>query len=123
MNWFIMLEETRNFCSYSKLTSKKYLVLWEYPLCVLKQINFGSKWIKWIQACVCSISFSVLINVRPTMHFQAGRGLCQGDPLSPLLFIIIAEVLARLMKNSIYQLAFHPFSLSKKTFISIFFNS
>ena len=44
-------------------------------------------------------SFLVLVNGSPTSFFKASRGLRQGDPISPILFVILAEFLGRFMNN------------------------
>ncbi|GJU23992.1 RNA-directed DNA polymerase, eukaryota [Tanacetum coccineum] len=57
------------------------------------QVGFGDKWRKWIQCCLHSSKGSIIINGSPTDEFQFGRGLKQGDPLSPFLFLLIMESL------------------------------
>ncbi|BFG34804.1 hypothetical protein CerSpe_210780 [Prunus speciosa] len=48
-----------------------------------------------VMRCVSTVSFSVVINGKPSSSFIPSRALCQGDPLSPYLFILISEVLSR----------------------------
>ena len=58
-----------------------------------KKFGFGKKWCEWIQACLCSTRGSILLNGSPTEEFQFYKGLKQGDPLSPFLFLLIMESL------------------------------
>jgi hypothetical protein len=67
---------------------------------ILLQIGMGLNMTNWIMSCVVSTSFSVLINGEATDFFKSGRGLRQGCPLSPLLFILVMEGLSLLLKDS-----------------------
>ena len=76
-------------------------ISWEFLYQVLGRIGFGSRWMSWIKWCISIASFSVLINGSPTGFFQSFRGLRQGDPLSPYLFVIGMEVLSSLIKHAV----------------------
>ncbi|GKA04326.1 putative RNA-directed DNA polymerase, eukaryota, reverse transcriptase zinc-binding domain protein [Tanacetum coccineum] len=68
---------------------------------VLLSLGFGSKWRSWIRACLHSSRASILINGSPTSEFSIKRGLRQGDPLSPILFILVMEGLHCAMSNAV----------------------
>ena len=75
-------------------------IRWDFLLQTLERMGFGSKWIKWINWCISTASFSVMVNGSPTGFFRSSRGLRQGNPLSPYLFVIGMEVLSCLLKRA-----------------------
>ena len=66
----------------------------------MKKMGFGEKWIGWIKWCITTASFSMLVNDTSTGFFQSSRGLRQGDPLSPYLFVITMEVFSCFLKRA-----------------------
>jgi len=74
------------------------LINWIYLETVMSQIGFPTLWRKWKKECIGTASASMLVNGSPTAEFPLKRGLRQGDPLSPFLFLLVAEGLNVLMK-------------------------
>ena len=66
---------------------------------------------KLIKQCVTSTSFSILVNGSPVGFFKSSRGLRQGNPLSPYLFVLGMEVFSVLMEKATSEgfLAVHKF--------------
>ena len=62
-------------------------------------MGFGEKWCRWIRTCISTVQFSILINGALADFFGSTRGLRQGDPLSPMLFLVMMEVLSRMLKR------------------------
>ena len=76
-------------------------VSWSFLMAVLKKMGFGERWIKWIEWCISTVKISILINGSPSGVFQRSRGLRQGDPLSPYLFVIVMKVFSCLLGKTI----------------------
>ena len=77
---------------------------------MLIALNFPKKFTERVMACVTSTQYSLVINSRPLSIFQAKRGIRQGDPMSPLLFVIGMEYLLRTLKlaSEEPEFKFHP---------------
>ncbi|XP_071705309.1 uncharacterized protein [Rutidosis leptorrhynchoides] len=86
---------------------------WDFLLEVMKSMGFGTKWFSWILACLKSATITILINGSPTREFSIGRGVRQGDPLSPFLFILVAEGLNILTKSAIERNLFKGIEVGK----------
>jgi hypothetical protein len=63
-------------------------------------MGLGSKWKKWIRTCISTVRFSIMVNGLPSGFFESFRGICQGDPLSLSLFLLVMEVLSRMLRRT-----------------------
>ncbi|XP_071728387.1 uncharacterized protein [Rutidosis leptorrhynchoides] len=86
---------------------------WKFLLDVMKCMGFGVKWRSWISSCLKSASVSILVNGSPTHEFLLGRGVRQGDPLSPFLYILAAEGLNILTKAGLERNLFKGIEVGK----------
>ena len=75
-------------------------VHWEAILDLLKRMGFGVRWCRWIRTCISTVQFSVLFNGSPADFVGSSRGLSQGDPLSPMLFLVMMEGFSKMMKRA-----------------------
>nr|AFP55574.1 non-ltr retroelement reverse transcriptase [Rosa rugosa] len=74
-------------------------VEWNFLEAVLRKMGFVDSWIGLVMSCVTTSSLSVLINGKPGPSFLPSRGLRQGDPLSPFLFLFVNDVLSRMINK------------------------
>ncbi|CAN1332707.1 Putative ribonuclease H protein At1g65750 [Linum perenne] len=74
-------------------------VEWQYLEGVLTKVGFHARWVQLLMTCVKSVRYRVNVNSTLTDSFVPMRGLRQGCPLSPFLFILCAEGLSALVKH------------------------
>ncbi|CAN0914973.1 Transposon TX1 uncharacterized 149 kDa protein [Linum grandiflorum] len=80
--------------------SKAYdRVDWRYLEEILKQIGFADRWVKLMMMCVKSVKYQVAVNDGMVGPFTPERGLRQGCPLSPFLFVLCTKGLSGLMRR------------------------
>jgi hypothetical protein len=76
-------------------------VSWSLLTYMLSRCGFSDTFKSWIKACVFIGDLSVLVNGSPSKEVKINRGLKQGSPLAPFLFLLIAEGLAGLMRQAV----------------------
>lgn len=83
---------------------------WDFILNCLKVMGFPLSFLRWIKGCITSPYFSVAVNGSLCGYFAGQRGLRQGDPLSPYLFVIAMEVFSKLLDTAADEgrIGFHP---------------
>jgi len=74
-------------------------------------VDLGRSGGKLIKFCVSIVKFSILVNGAPPGFFQSSKGIRQGDPLSPLLFVVVMEALSRMLNESMLQGLLSGFSV------------
>ncbi|KAJ9693692.1 hypothetical protein PVL29_009580 [Vitis rotundifolia] len=74
---------------------------WTFLMKVLIKMGFRSRWRKWIWRCISTARFFVLINGVPKGFFSSTKGLRQGDPISPYLFLLGMEVLSAMLRRAV----------------------
>ncbi|XP_065859834.1 uncharacterized protein [Euphorbia lathyris] len=86
---------------------------WSFLLDSLKRAGIPENWRRLIEDCISSPVFQVLINGDMSDEFSPSRGIRQGDPMSPFLFVIAMERLAHLIQEAMSKGILHPVSINK----------
>ena len=74
-------------------------VNWDGLFSVFRARGFGELWTGWMTDLLTSSKSAVLVNGCPGPWITCSRGLCQSDPISPYLFLLVAETLQRLIQR------------------------
>ncbi|KAL0302134.1 UNVERIFIED_CONTAM: Retrovirus-related Pol polyprotein from type-2 retrotransposable element R2DM [Sesamum calycinum] len=78
-------------------------VEWDFLFATLRLFGFPAVFIRWIEECITSAHYSVVVNGGVHGFFAGARGLRQGDPMSPYLFVLVMEVLQMILQQFIDQ--------------------
>lgn len=88
-------------------------VEWDFLEATLVRFGFDRKWVKLVMSCVSTVSFSIVLNGNAGGFFKPTRGLRQGDPLSPYLFLIVSEVLSLRISRAVHENHLQGIKLSR----------
>jgi hypothetical protein len=88
-----------------KLDFEKAFDLVEHQviLHIMSSLSLPDNWIRWVTNILNSASTAILLNGIPRKFFKCKRGVRQGDPLSPLLFVLAAKLLQILVNQAASQ--------------------
>lgn len=91
-------------CTIKVDTLKAYdSIHWGFVEIMLLALHFPQRFVSWVMACISSPSYSISYNGSLHGYFYGKKGLRQGDPISPLLFVIDMEYVSRILKWQIAQ--------------------
>jgi len=76
---------------------------WKYICSILLAFGFNANWVQWIMNLTSSTFFSILVNDVPSFPLSLMHGICQGDPLSPFVFVIMVGGLIHYIKEAIEE--------------------
>ena len=88
-------------------------VEWGFIKRVMEKLGFNSKWVSLIMQCISTVSYSVIINSEAYGCITPTRGLRQGDPLSPRLFLLCTEGLLTLIHQAARNQALNGVSICR----------
>ena len=74
---------------------------WGFLKKIMEKMGFHPTWIGWIMKCIQKVIYSILVNGEPKGRIIPTRGIRQGDPLSPYLFLLCSEGLNGLIQHAV----------------------
>lgn len=85
-------------------------VKWSFMEATLRAMHYLELFVTWIMRCIETSTFSVSVNGELEGFFPNSRGLCQGCSLSPYLYVIVSNVLSKLLDRAVLanNIGYHP---------------
>ena len=87
---------------------------WKYLELVMKRMGFANNWVALMMKCISLVNYSILINNEPSSIIHPARGIRQGDPFSPYLFLFYTKGLHSLIQHVAASGQIRGVSISKK---------
>jgi hypothetical protein len=108
-------KKPEGFCAYKLDLTKAYeRVDWKYLETIMLKFGFHPRFVGWIMSCISSVQYKVRINGNLTKGFKPTRGIRQGDPLSPYLFLFVAEGLSKVLQRAVYLEQLQELKISRR---------
>ena len=76
-------------------------VEWPYLRAIMVKLGFTERWVDIVMGLVTTVKFSVIFNGKRLEEFDPSRGIRQGDPISPYMFLLAAEGLSCLLNQKV----------------------
>ncbi|GAU21871.1 hypothetical protein TSUD_33680 [Trifolium subterraneum] len=110
-----LAKKTKRECLIFKVDFEKAYdsVDWGFLEYMLVRCGFCAKWIGWIGVCIFAGNLSVLVNGSPSPEINIQRGLKQGDPLAPFLFLLVVEGFSGVMRRAMHLNLFKDFTMGR----------
>jgi hypothetical protein len=90
---------------------------------MLRRFGLGRTWCSWIEHCISSVRFSILVNSSSNGIFSSSKGLRQGNLLSPLLFVFVMEALSKMISTAVHGGLFEGFKVGNTSFSHLLFSN